>query len=47
VFRAWQIVVACAATIFMLVQIDGNTPLFVAVPSALLIMSILAADADA
>jgi len=47
VFRAWQVVVTCVAATYMLIAINNGTAFIIAIPSALLIMSILAADADA
>jgi len=43
-FRAWQVVVALAATAFMLDSINAGTPFWIAITSALLAMSVLAAD---
>jgi len=43
-FRAWQLGVTLAATLFMLYSINSGTPWIIAIPSALLVMSVLAAD---
>jgi hypothetical protein len=44
VFRAYQIIVAHVATIWMLAAINGGTVFFVAISNALLLMSVLADD---
>jgi hypothetical protein len=43
-FRAWQLGVTLAATLFMIAAISEGTPFFIAITSALLGMSILASD---
>jgi len=45
-FRAWQVAVTVMAVAFMLKSINAGTPFWVPVTTALLMMSILAADAE-
>jgi len=46
VFRAWQVTVTVVAVAFMLQSINAGTPFWVSVTTALLMMSILAADRE-
>jgi len=45
-FRAWQLGVTLAATVYMLAALLDGAPFFVAIPAALLVMSILASDPE-
>lgn len=43
-FKGWQIAVASVAAVYLVTAIHDATPYFVALPTALLMMSILAGD---